>query len=119
MEKYSGLPRPLLIKIITTGVYGHSTGRFVTLTFIQNPFITSKHYVMKNVNKMLIALGAGVAIGGILGVLFAPKKGSELRKDIANNGKKLKSELKEKYYKGKEKLNGLRREAGEMSEEFS
>lgn len=74
---------------------------------------------MKNVNKILIALGAGVLIGGVLGLLFAPKKGSELRKDIADNGRKIKNDLKGKYQKGREKINDLRREAEEMAEEFS
>lgn len=43
---------------------------------------------MKNTSKVLIALGAGLAIGGILGVLFAPDKGVNTRHKIAENGKK-------------------------------
>lgn len=74
---------------------------------------------MKTTNKLLIALGAGIVVGGVLGLLFAPKKGAELRKDIANGGKKLTSDIKDKINAGKEKLNGLRKGAEEMAEEFS
>lgn len=69
---------------------------------------------MKNTSKILIALGAGLAIGGILGVLFAPEKGSVTRDKIANSGKK----LKEKFKAGKEKLQEkFSRVNGEMEEE--
>lgn len=74
---------------------------------------------MKNVNKILIALGAGVVVGGVLGVLFAPKKGSELRKDISDKGKKFSEDVKAKYREGKEKLNGLRKNAEEMADDFA
>lgn len=35
---------------------------------------------MENNNKILLAAGIGAAIGGILGILFAPDKGAETRK---------------------------------------
>ncbi len=59
---------------------------------------------MKTTNKILIALGAGVAIGGVLGLLFAPAKGVETRNKIAESGKKLKEQFNEKLKLGKEKL---------------
>lgn len=49
----------------------------------------------KNLN-VWIALGSGIVIGGLLGVLFAPDKGKDTRKKIAKQGKKLKDELTEK-----------------------
>jgi gas vesicle protein len=59
---------------------------------------------MKNTSKMLIALGAGLAIGGVLGVLFAPDKGTETRKKISEQGKKLAEKVKHKFNKGKEEF---------------
>lgn len=74
---------------------------------------------MKNVNKVLIALGAGMVIGGVLGVLFAPKKGAELRKDIAEKKNEFSEAMKSKMNQAKEKLNGLRKNKEEFSEEYS
>ncbi|MFM7838544.1 MAG: YtxH domain-containing protein [Chitinophagaceae bacterium] len=74
---------------------------------------------MKNVNKVLIALGAGMVIGGVLGVLFAPKKGAELRKDIAEKKNEFSEAMKSKLNQAKEKLNGLRKNKEEFSEEYS
>lgn len=77
---------------------------------------------MKNTSKILIAVGAGLAVGAILGVLFAPDKGSETRYKIGNSGKKLrdkfgrkikhgKDEMKEQIKEVVEKVNGKLEEA--------
>lgn len=39
-----------------------------------------------NLTKTLLAFAAGAAIGGILGVLFAPEKGIVTRKKITSSG---------------------------------
>ncbi len=39
--------------------------------------------------KILLAFLGGAAAGAILGVLFAPEKGSELRSDITDKAKSL------------------------------
>ncbi|HEY5773928.1 MAG TPA: YtxH domain-containing protein [Chitinophagaceae bacterium] len=59
---------------------------------------------MKNTSKILIALGAGVAIGGVLGVLFAPDKGSVTRHKIAEGSKKLADNFNKEIRSGREKL---------------
>ena len=59
---------------------------------------------MKNTSKILVALGAGLAIGGLLGVLFAPEKGSVTRHKIAEGGKKFTDKIKTKVKEGKEKI---------------
>ena len=72
---------------------------------------------MKNTSKILIALGAGMAIGGILGVLFAPDKGENTRHKIAENGKKLKHQFNRKVKLGKEKMEEqIARVNGELEE---
>ena len=63
-----------------------------------------KHTGMKNTSKILIALGTGLAIGGILGVLFAPDKGANTRHKIAEEGKKLTDKFNKKVKLGKDKL---------------
>lgn len=62
---------------------------------------------MNNTGKILTALAAGVAAGAILGVLFAPDKGSETRRKINEQGKKIADDVKDKFSKGKEKLSDL------------
>ncbi len=59
--------------------------------------------VMKNTSKILIALGAGLAFGSILGVLFAPDKGSSSRHKIVEGSKKLAGKFNRKVKTGKEK----------------
>ncbi|HMU46559.1 MAG TPA: YtxH domain-containing protein [Chitinophagaceae bacterium] len=73
---------------------------------------------MKNTSKVLIALGAGVAIGGLLGVLFAPDKGANTRHKIAENGKKLAGQFKKKVKFGKEKMNDEFHPVNSEMEEF-
>ncbi|HVZ56344.1 MAG TPA: YtxH domain-containing protein [Chitinophagaceae bacterium] len=68
---------------------------------------------MKNSSKVLIALGAGIAIGGLLGVLFAPNKGKDTRKKISDTGRKWSGDIEKRFRKGKETLSGLKDEVKE------
>jgi len=55
---------------------------------------------MENSNnnmKLIGALLVGAAIGGVLGILFAPDKGSETRKKILSKGEDLSDAMKEKF----------------------
>lgn len=47
--------------------------------------------------KVLIGVIAGVAAGALLGVLFAPDKGSVTRKKIMSKGHDIADGLKDKY----------------------
>jgi gas vesicle protein len=44
---------------------------------------------MSNTSKVLLGLIAGAAIGGALGILLAPDKGSETRRKIVEKGSDL------------------------------
>lgn len=46
--------------------------------------------------KVVLGVLTGVAVGAILGILFAPDKGSETRKKIAGKGSDLADGLKDK-----------------------
>lgn len=50
-----------------------------------------------NKGKLIAALLTGAAIGGALGILFAPGKGSETRKRISSKSNKLTDAVKEKF----------------------
>jgi gas vesicle protein len=63
---------------------------------------------MKNNSKVLIALASGIAVSGLLCLLFAPNKDSETRKKIIGAEKKLTNSIKETVNKGKEKFSELK-----------
>jgi gas vesicle protein len=63
---------------------------------------------MEKNNKLLWTFGAGLAVGGLLGVLFAPDKGSETRKKLKISGNKLSENMREKFARGKDALQNLR-----------
>ena len=62
---------------------------------------------MNNTNKILTAVGAGIVLGTIVGVLFAPEKGSETRKKISGQGKKIVEDVQNKFRRGRNKFNDL------------
>ena len=70
--------------------------------------------------KVVLGTVAGLAIGGILGILFAPQKGSVTRQQILDKGNDYADELKSKYNDFaeiiSEKLHSAKEFAMEMSE---
>jgi len=51
---------------------------------------------MKSV-KLIAGILTGVAVGTVIGVLFAPEKGSSTRKGISNQGNLYTDELNDKF----------------------
>jgi len=63
---------------------------------------------MEKSNKILISLGIGLAVGTVLGILFAPNKGVDTRKKIKDSGTKLSEDLTKSVTKIKESVQGFR-----------
>lgn len=78
-----------------------------------------KQCSMNRNGKILAALAAGMAVGAVLGVLFAPGKGSETRKKMKEEGRKMADDMKDKFNKGMEKLNEVKEGLKEKMEEFA
>lgn len=64
--------------------------------------------VMGNTNKVLTALGVGLAAGAILGVLFAPGKGTDTREKIARKGRQLADDISDSVAEGQRKFNAIK-----------
>ena len=75
--------------------------------------------------KVLASVLAGAAAGAVLGILFAPDKGTETRRKLAERGADLTDNLKskasdyadilsDKYDAAKEKITGLASEGRDM-----
>ncbi len=71
-----------------------------------------------NNGKLLGAIVLGAAIGGVLGILFAPAKGSDTRKKLVAKGNDLTDSVKEKYAeimdKFKAEIETIKAEASEL-----
>lgn len=61
--------------------------------------------------KLLAAAVIGLAVGGILGILFAPSAGSETRSTIADSVGDLSGTVREKARAGINKLTDLKNQA--------
>jgi gas vesicle protein len=74
----------------------------------------------------IIALLAGLAVGAVLGVLFAPSSGEETRGLIADRATGLGEDLKDRYQSVKEKVasstgdlvDNVKNKAGNLTQEF-
>ena len=84
--------------------HSRSTDIYIHLVWSVFYLITIKLKIMKNTSKILIALGAGAAIGGLLGILFAPATGADTRKKISEGGKKLAEKFNSQLKAGKQKF---------------
>lgn len=65
---------------------------------------------MNSKSKILVALAAGLAVGAVIGVLFAPADGEETREKIAKAGKDLADTAKKKVFGSADKINELKEE---------
>ncbi len=54
--------------------------------------------------NILIAAGSGIAVGAVLGILFAPASGKETRKNIATKANSAKEAIVEKATEAKEAI---------------
>jgi len=63
---------------------------------------------MNNGFKVLLAIGASVAIGAAIGVLYAPDEGYETRKKMIKRGKKLVGAVNDSLDEGKESLEEIK-----------
>jgi len=63
---------------------------------------------MNNATKVLLAIGASVAIGAALGVLYAPEEGIETRKKIMKRTKKLAGTVTDSMNEGRESLEEIK-----------
>jgi len=60
---------------------------------------------MKDNNALsAVALIAGVAVGAALGILFSPRKGKEIRNQVATGAEDLFSSIKTKFTSAKEEI---------------
>ncbi len=69
-------------------------------------------------SKLLAGILLGATVGAVLGILFAPEKGSETRKKIADSTSDLGDNLKTKFSEMtdslKEKFESIKGDANEM-----
>ena len=63
---------------------------------------------MNKTSKILIAFGAVATAGAIIGILFAPDKGSKTRRKIKEQGSKAVDDVRDNFRKGKRKFNELK-----------
>lgn len=63
---------------------------------------------MNTTAKVLTGIVGGLAAGAILGILFAPDKGSQTRQKINDQGKNLADGVKNKFQRSKNRLNELK-----------
>jgi len=74
---------------------------------------------MEKSTRILLAAGIGMAVGGVLGLLFAPDKGLDTRKKIIDASNQLTDNIKNSIKRGKEGLESLKTEIKERLESIT
>ena len=78
---------------------------------------------MNKTGKILTAFAAVATAGAIVGILFAPDKGSKTRRKIKEQGRKVVDDVQYNFRKGKKKFNELKEDivqtVKEKVEEFT
>lgn len=65
----------------------------------------------------IVALLAGLAVGAVVGILFAPESGADTRGKISDKAGDLADNVKDKYQSAKEKLSSKADEATEIKDQ--
>jgi len=73
---------------------------------------------MKDNTKILGALVLGAAAGAVLGLLFAPTNGKDLRSKLKNNAEDLIDELEDKINEGKQTLADMTERVMSKADEY-
>ncbi len=68
--------------------------------------------------KVTLGIIAGVAIGALAGILFAPEKGSDTRKKIASNTNDLADSAKNSFNDFIDNIKNVYADAGTKTEKF-
>lgn len=72
---------------------------------------------MNSTAKIIVAAAAGALAGAIVGVLFAPDKGSKTRRKITKESKKFAGNVKDKLNNSKERFDDLKEDIEQFIKE--
>jgi len=87
------------MSIIIGQLWGHY---FCILIFIL------KLFFMNGLSKVLLAAGAGLAVGAAIGMLYAPEEGAETRRRLMKKGKKLAGLVNDSIDEGRDSLEEIK-----------
>jgi len=73
---------------------------------------------MKNTGDVIGAFLIGVAVGTVIGILYAPQSGEETRKVLSSKTQNITEELNQKFNSLKDEIEKLKNEAAKISNDL-